>query len=94
MFVLSLWETGTVYARDPNPYLKRSLYIYWATKVIELSDTVFMLLRHKFRQAVNGTKEKSKFGQDAIFGKIVAVIIWFSVLFSVSDFSRLNFGLK
>ena len=45
----SLWESGSLYARDPNPYLKRALYIYWATKVVELSDTVFMLLRHKFR---------------------------------------------
>ena len=39
-----------MHPRDPDPYLKRTLYIYWVTKVVELSDTVFMLLRHKFRQ--------------------------------------------
>ena len=50
--IFSLWEAGSLYARDPNPYLKRSLYIYWATKVVELSDTVFMMLRHKFWQAL------------------------------------------
>ena len=49
-FVMSLWESGSLYARDPNPYLRRTLYLYWVTKFVELSDTAFMLLRHRFRQ--------------------------------------------
>ena len=48
-FLFSLYESGSVYTRKPNPYLKSALYVYWCTKVIELSDTVFMLLRHRFR---------------------------------------------
>ena len=37
-FVFSLWESGSPYARDPNPYLKGSLYIYWGTKGTSMND--------------------------------------------------------
>ena len=37
-FVMSLWESGSLYARDPNPYLKGSLYMYWATKGASMND--------------------------------------------------------
>ena len=34
----------------PAPYLLPYIKMYWITKIIELMDTVFMILRHKRRQ--------------------------------------------
>ena len=36
--------------RDANPPLVHMAYIYWISKIIELIDTAFIILRHKKRQ--------------------------------------------
>ena len=35
---------------DGNEYIKHALHIYWIGKILELCDTLFMILRHKMRQ--------------------------------------------
>merc|ERR1711953_1140132 len=49
-FVNCLWRSDSLYDKKPDPLLKQVYFVYWVTKVVELSDTVFMILRHKFRQ--------------------------------------------
>merc|ERR1711953_1602285 len=49
-FVNCLWRSDSLYVKKPDPLLKQVYFVYWVTKVVELSDTVFMILRHKFRQ--------------------------------------------
>ena len=49
-FVLCLFRSKSLYDKSPDPILKQVYFVYWVTKVIELADTVFMVLRHKFRQ--------------------------------------------
>jgi hypothetical protein len=49
-FFVSILSSGSLYSRVKDPYLEWIYHVYWCTKVIELSDTAFMLLRHKFRQ--------------------------------------------
>eukprot|EP00095_Tigriopus_kingsejongensis_P012557 maker-scaffold1273_size51358-snap-gene-0.10 protein:Tk12557 transcript:maker-scaffold1273_size51358-snap-gene-0.10-mRNA-1 annotation:"conserved hypothetical protein" len=49
-FLSCLLEASSLYEKTPNPKLTRIFYVYWITKVIELLDTVFMILRHKFKQ--------------------------------------------
>lgn len=33
-----------------NTYVKHAMYVYWMTKILELMDTVIMILRHRTRQ--------------------------------------------
>ncbi|ESO84023.1 hypothetical protein LOTGIDRAFT_108275 [Lottia gigantea] len=46
----AVYLRGDIYERKPIPFLKPFFLLYWATKQIELLDTVFMVLRHKRRQ--------------------------------------------
>ena len=49
-FVICLFRSKSLYDKTPDPTLKQVYFVYWVTKVIELADTVFMVLKHKFRQ--------------------------------------------
>ena len=49
-FVICLFRSKSLYDKTPDPILKQVYFVYWVTKVIELADTVFMVLKHKFRQ--------------------------------------------
>ena len=49
-FTYGVWEKPTIFDRSPSLTLKTFYWLYWVTKVIELLDTVFMILRHKGRQ--------------------------------------------
>ena len=49
-FVVCLLRSNSIYEKSPDPLMKQVYFVYWVTKVVELADTVFMVLRHKFRQ--------------------------------------------
>nr|WDS84446.1 elongation of very long chain fatty acids protein 5 [Apocyclops royi] len=49
-FLKSLQRSDSIYDKKVDPDLSKVYFIYWITKVFELLDTVFMILRHKFRQ--------------------------------------------
>ena len=49
-FVNCLWRSDSLYDKKPDPLLKQVYFVYWMTKIVELSDTLFMILKHKFRQ--------------------------------------------
>ncbi|XP_059098209.1 elongation of very long chain fatty acids protein 5-like [Tigriopus californicus] len=49
-FMQCLLEAPSLYEKTPNAKLSFIFYVYWITKVCELLDTVFMILRHRFRQ--------------------------------------------
>ncbi|KAL8597372.1 hypothetical protein ACOMHN_056135 [Nucella lapillus] len=49
-FALCVWQSGSLYSRQTSPTLTWLFTVYWMTKVLELLDTVFMMLRHKGRQ--------------------------------------------
>ncbi len=49
-FVRGLQVAPHIYHKEPTPHLRFTFRLYWITKIIELMDTVFMLLRHKSRQ--------------------------------------------
>ena len=49
--LLGLWEEKSIVKLTYSEgYLRHGLWIYWISKYYELLDTVFMLLRHRFRQ--------------------------------------------
>lgn len=45
-----LYSNGSLYGKTHNPFLLQIFKLYWITKVIELLDTVFMVIRHRRRQ--------------------------------------------
>ncbi|XP_005090244.1 elongation of very long chain fatty acids protein 5 [Aplysia californica] len=49
-FSFALYSNGSIYGKIPSPVLTQVFTLYWITKVIELGDTVFMVLRHRQRQ--------------------------------------------
>ncbi|KAK7112174.1 very long chain fatty acid elongase 5-like [Littorina saxatilis] len=49
-FAYGNWESGSLYSRQTSVLLTNIFKLYWMTKVLELLDTVFMILRHKSRQ--------------------------------------------
>lgn len=49
-FSKCLFESSSLFEKTPNPQLKQVYFLYWVTKIVELADTVFMVLKHKFRQ--------------------------------------------
>ncbi|XP_071131521.1 very long chain fatty acid elongase 4-like [Mytilus edulis] len=49
-FLYCLTLSESTFELRPAPYLKPYFRLYWITKIIELLDTVFMILRHKQRQ--------------------------------------------
>lgn len=49
-FSYCIWQTKTLYSREPTDLLTSFFTLYWITKVLELFDTVLMILRHKSRQ--------------------------------------------
>ncbi|XP_076460330.1 very long chain fatty acid elongase 4-like [Babylonia areolata] len=49
-FAYCIWQSGSLYSRQTSSTLTTFFTLYWLTKVAELLDTVFMVLRHKVRQ--------------------------------------------
>ncbi|KAL8607338.1 hypothetical protein ACOMHN_039488 [Nucella lapillus] len=49
-FTYCILQSGSLYSRETSSILTGFFTLYWLTKVIELLDTVFMILRHKVRQ--------------------------------------------
>ena len=49
-FMTAMINSDSLFSKKPDPFLRNVYLVYWVTKVVELSDTVFMILRHKFRQ--------------------------------------------
>ena len=49
-FIVGLVEAPYVYYKGPTKEIQFAMKIYWITKVVELLDTVFMVVRHKSRQ--------------------------------------------
>ena len=49
-FMTAMINSDSLFSKKPDPFLRNVYLVYWVTKVVELSDTVFMVLRHKFRQ--------------------------------------------
>ena len=48
--VWALTQVDRIYLNEPRDVIMAPLHLYSLTKAIELLDTVFMLLRHKWRQ--------------------------------------------
>lgn len=44
------FRADNIYSKEFDPVLSDVYLIYWITKVVELMDTVFMVIRGKFRQ--------------------------------------------
>ena len=50
-FLIGFWQVGGVFITDrTNSTLCNSMLVYWLSKLFELLDTVYMILRHKKRQ--------------------------------------------
>lgn len=49
-FLRCVVAAPSLFDKAESEELTRVYRMYWATKVVELLDTVFMLLRHRFRQ--------------------------------------------
>lgn len=49
-FVYNLYEVGDLYSKVQNSFTRDVMTIYWLSKILELLDTIFMILRHKSRQ--------------------------------------------
>ena len=50
-FIVGLWQTGDIYSMEhAGGILLHSMLVYWVSKLVELMDTVYMLLRHKQKQ--------------------------------------------
>ncbi len=49
-FSYGLHHSEGIYGKQPSDDLRMLFLIYWLTKIAELLDTVFMVLRHKRRQ--------------------------------------------
>ena len=49
-FGVCLASSENIYSKDGSGDLKNIFFWYWITKIVELLDTVFMVLRHKRRQ--------------------------------------------
>ena len=45
-----LESPGVYYTGEGTPLLRHAFFIYWISKIIELMDTMFMILRHKIKQ--------------------------------------------
>jgi len=46
-----IFQSPSVYYTAVGPPLvAHALYVYWISKIVELTDTVFMVLRHKLKQ--------------------------------------------
>lgn len=46
-----LWLSNNILViENGNDYVKQAAFIYWIGKIVELCDTLFMILRHKKRQ--------------------------------------------
>ena len=49
-FAISLHNSESLFSKKPDQFLRNVYWLYWITKIVELSDTLFMVLRHRFRQ--------------------------------------------
>ncbi|KAK3579521.1 hypothetical protein CHS0354_028350 [Potamilus streckersoni] len=49
-FSYGLYQSGSLFKKGPSEHLKLYFWMYYITKILELMDTVFMILRHKQRQ--------------------------------------------
>ena len=49
-FLSCLLSSDSLFEKTFDPQLSWIFYVYWLTKVAELLDTVWMALRHAFRQ--------------------------------------------
>ncbi|KAH3872421.1 elongation of very long chain fatty acids protein 5-like [Dreissena polymorpha] len=49
-FINGLYQSESSFGTYPSETLRPVFKIYWLTKILELLDTVFMILRHKSRQ--------------------------------------------
>ena len=50
-FCIGFWQAGGIFTTDrTNSALCNSFLVYWLSKLFELLDTVYMILRHKTRQ--------------------------------------------
>ncbi len=48
---VALWQIGNPFSiSQTSGLLHHSLFVYWVSKFVELTDTVYMILRHKKRQ--------------------------------------------
>lgn len=45
-----LQSPSVYYTAEGSPLLVHALRVYWISKIVELTDTVFMVLRHKLKQ--------------------------------------------
>lgn len=49
-FLYGLQQSESTFVKEPSNYLKPYFKMYYTTKIIELLDTVFMIVRHRSRQ--------------------------------------------
>lgn len=49
MAIIPAWP-GSLFDTRIHPYVKHAHYVYWMTKIVELLDTVIMIVRHRTRQ--------------------------------------------
>ncbi|XP_067671425.1 very long chain fatty acid elongase 5-like [Haliotis asinina] len=49
-FIRGVYKSGHLYSKEITEELRFVFWIYYITKIIELMDTVFMVLRHRRRQ--------------------------------------------
>ncbi|XP_046366678.2 elongation of very long chain fatty acids protein 1-like [Haliotis rufescens] len=49
-FINGLYNSDYIYSKTMTEELRFVYWVYWMTKIIELLDTVFMVLRHRQRQ--------------------------------------------
>ena len=48
---IGIWEVGDVFSMEHTEgILRHAMFVYWISKLVELLDTVYMVLRHKKRQ--------------------------------------------
>lgn len=49
-FMYGIYDAPSLYAQESTTVLKHVYTVYFGVKVLELLDTIFMMLRHKSRQ--------------------------------------------